>query len=96
MTITNALIQLRLIIKVNKRDELSAIEISTIKKEILNSEVEQPVVNLIIAPRKELIQAYTIKQTKGYNSVIFKGTRRYCIISQEITADEIIAMAHFI
>ena len=60
-----ALIQLKLIIKVSINEELSAIEIRTIRNEIANSEVECPVVRFMIAPRKELMHAYTIKQIKG-------------------------------
>ena len=67
---------LRLINKVKSSEELSAIERRTTKYETANSEVILPVVRRIILPRKVLMQAYTIKQTRGNNSVILRGTNR--------------------
>ena len=66
----------KLINNTKSKEELSAIERSIIRYETENSEVMRPVVRRIIPPRKVLMVAYTMKQIRGYNSVIFNGTNR--------------------
>ena len=66
----------KLMKSVNKSVELSAIESNITRYEIANSVVVRPVVRRTIPPRKVLIVAYTIKHTRGYNSVILSGTNR--------------------
>jgi hypothetical protein len=66
----------RLIKSVKSKEVLSAIERRIIRYEIANSVVVRPVVSFMIPPRKVLIVAYTIKQTRGYISVILSGTKR--------------------
>ena len=74
--ITIPTIPLKLIIIDISKDELSAIESRIIKNEIENSVVDFPVVRFMIAPKNELKQVKTIKQTNGKSSVIFRGTKR--------------------
>ena len=66
----------RLMKSVYKSEELSAIERRITRYDTANSDVVRPVVSRTMPPRKVLTLAYTIKQTRGYSSVILSGTKR--------------------
>ena len=76
MIISIEISPLKLMKRVKSNDELSSIESRINKKETANSAVLIPVVSLMIPSKNVLMQAKTIKQINGYNSVIERGTRR--------------------
>lgn len=60
----------------------------TIKNEKLKSDVILFVVILIIDSKKIEIVIKTKKEIIGYNSVMFSGIRKFCIIIQDITVEK--------